>query len=219
MFAAALLLLASSCSSGIGSILSGQSNGTNSTDASQPYGGVLGNIFNGIANKNTVNSLIEFVIGKSTVTSQELAAQWKYYEPGCAFTSEKLLAEAGGAVAAGQIKEKLAPIYSKVGISATNTTFVFDGSKFQARIGNIPLSGTYVYNQSDGSIKLNATLISLTGYVTRTTKGIAITFESKKLLTVLQTASSITGNTTIKTIGDIANQYDGIRVGFNVEKQ
>lgn len=44
------------------------------------------------------------------------------------------------------------------------------------------------------------------------------TFESKKILTLLQTVSAISGNTTLSTIGDISKQFNGVRLGFAMKK-
>lgn len=199
----------------------GQQGGTNgnATGNAGGLGNIITDVLGSLANKNTVNSLLDLVIGKTTITQDQLVGTWHYYEPGCAFTSEKLLAQAGGAVAAGKVKEKLQPVYNSVGIKASNTYFTFGAdNRFQAKIDGLPLSGTYVLNPESGSVKLNATFISLTAYLTRTTGGISFTFESKKLLQVLQTLSSLSGNTTIKTIGNLSNEYSGVRVGFNLKK-
>ena len=42
--------------------------------------------------------------------------------------------------------------------------------------------------------------------------------ESKKLLTILQTVSALSGNNTLQTVGDLSKNYDGIRMGFEMKK-
>lgn len=44
-------------------------------------------------------------------------------------------------------------------------------------------------------------------------------FESKKLLSLLQAATKLTGNSKIEAVGDIASNYDGIRLGLELKKQ
>ena len=213
---ATIVLLATSCGN-MGDI--GGLGGNTQTGNAQGLGNILSGVLGGLANANTAESLLDFVIGKTTITQDQLVGQWNYAEPGCAFTSEKLLAQAGGAVAAGKVKEKLVPVYKNVGINVNNTYFVFgDKGEFRAQVRNIPLGGTYTYDPSKSAITFKTSLFSQTGYVTRTTKGIAITFESKKLLTLLQAATALTGNGTLKTVGDISSEFDGVRVGFNLTK-
>lgn len=215
---ASVALLATSCGN-MGNLggLGGTSTGTNGQGG---LGDILSGVLGGLANANTAGSLIDFVIGKAPITQDQLVGRWGYAEPGCAFTSEKLLAQAGGAVAAGKVKEKLQPVYNNLGINVNNTYFVFSAdNQFKAQLKNIPLGGTYTFDPSTSSIKFQTALFSQTGYVTRTTKGISITFESKKLLTLLQTLTALTGNSTLKTVGDLSSEFDGVRVGFNCSKQ
>ena len=61
-------------------------------------------------------------------------------------------------------------------------------------------------------------LLSITCYTKREINGISILFEAKKLLTVLQTMSALSGNTNLQTIGDLSKQYDGVRVGFDMKR-
>lgn len=182
-------------------------------------GGVLGGVLGTLGSAATGNSLLDMVIGHIKIDQRELVGTWKYSAPGCAFTSENLLAKAGGAVAAGQVKEKLQPVYNSVGINGSNTQFVFsqDG-RFQAKVNGIPLSGTYTYNSSTSAMKLQTALLGFTGYVTRTASGIALTFESKKLLSVLQTVTALSGNSTVKTVGDLSKEFEGVRVGFDLSR-
>ena len=55
-----------------------------------------------------VGSILDNVIGSTTFKKADLCAYtWKYKSPGCAFTSENLLAKAGGEIAAKKVEEKL----------------------------------------------------------------------------------------------------------------
>jgi len=45
---------------------------------------------------------------------------------------------------------------------------------------------------------------------------LALTFESKNLLKVLQAAAALSGNSTLQTVGDLSKQYDGVRLGFEM---
>lgn len=207
---AALALVATGC---------GQMMGTTGSTTGGGVGNVLESVLGTLGSATTGNSLLNMVIGYIKIDQRELIGTWQYTAPGCAFTSEKLLAKAGGAVAAGQVQEKLLPVYSSVGINASNTYFIFtQDNKFQAKVNGIPLSGTYTYDKETCSLKMNTVLLFATGYVTRTNNGMALTFESKKLLTVLQAVTALSGNSTIKTVGDLSKEFDGVRVGFELVK-
>ena len=67
-------------------------------------------------------------------------------------------------------------------------------------------------------MKMQGLLLTLNGYATRHSGGISVLFESKKLLTLIQTMASLSGNTTVSTIGDLSKNYDGVRIGFDLKK-
>ena len=88
--------------------------------------GNMGQALGAMTNGTGVVNAITSVIGLDKVKAQNLIATWNYAGPGCAFTSENLLAKAGGEVAAVQIEEKLLPYYQQVGLSASNTYITFN---------------------------------------------------------------------------------------------
>lgn len=215
---AAVLMAGSGCSM-LGNL--GMGTGTGSENGNGTLGDVLGGVLGGVlgtlGSQNTIDGLLGLVIGSVKIQESELYGAWYYAQPAVAFTSENLLAKAGGAVAAETCKEKLLPVYNSVGISSQNTQFQFtQDHQFSGSLRGIPLSGSYTYDPSSGTIKLKTMLFSTNAYVTRTTNGLGLTFESKNLLKVLQTIAAMSGNSTIQTVGDLSKQYDGIRLGFEV---
>ena len=189
--------------------------GTSNQGGTDILGGILGAATDG----ETISNIIYNVIGLSKLNEQDLYGTWSYESPGCAFTSDKLLAQAGGEVAAKRIEDELQQTYTKLGINGGNTSFTFNQDKtFSANIGGKKINGTYVYNKSDSSIKFKTLLLSTTGYVTRNAKGVSLVFESKKLLSVLQMLASVSGNSTLSTIGDLSKNYDGVRLGFDLRR-
>ncbi|MBQ9215629.1 MAG: DUF4923 family protein [Prevotella sp.] len=177
--------------------------------------GNLGSMMSGTGVINAVSS----VIGLDKVRTQDLIGTWNYSRPGCAFLSENLLAKAGGEMAAVQIEEKLLPYYQQVGISAANTTIVFnENGSFSAKIAGTPLSGSYTFDEATQQIKLKTLLLSMNCYAKRELGGISILFEADKLLTILQTMSALSGNKDMQAIGEISKNYDGVRIGFDMKK-
>ena len=180
--------------------------------------GNMNQVLSAISNGSVTNAITS-VIGLDKVSASNLIGTWQYSGPGCAFTSENLLAKAGGEVAAGQIEEKLQPYYQQVNISSSNTviTFTEDG-KFSSKIAGTPFSGTYTFDTATQQIKLKGLLFSVNCYAKKEVGGISILFEAKKLLTVLQTMAAMSGNANLETIGELSKNYDGVRVGFDMKK-
>ena len=179
---------------------------------------LLGAIFGSISGKGAANAIAS-VIGLTKVTEADLVGAWKYSAPGCAFTSEKLLAKAGGEVVAGQIKEKLGPYYQKFGVKAANTFFTFAEDKsFTGKIFGFPLSGTYTYDESKSMVQMKTLLLTVNGYVKKNVDGIAFLFDADKLLSIMQMVASVSNDTTLATIGELSKQYDGVKIGFDMKK-
>ena len=200
-----------------------------SSNTSSAIANVLGGLL-GAATGNTsgstssagsiIGGLLNNVIGSGTFSKEDLCAHtWKYSKPGCAFTSENLLAKAGGEIAASKVEEKLSTYYNKFGFSSSNTQFAFttDGN-FSAQIDGKPWQGTYTFDEKTHAIHLKGLLLSASGYATKTTNGISLLFDQKKLLNLIKMLSAFKGSSTLSAVGTIANSYDGMRVGFEMTK-
>ena len=200
-----------------------------SSNTSSTIANVLGGLL-GAATGNTsgstssagsiIGGLLNNVIGSGTFSKEDLCAHtWKYSKPGCAFTSENLLAKAGGEIAASKVEEKLSTYYNKFGFSSSNTQFTFttDGN-FSAQIDGKPWQGTYTFDEKTHAIHLKGLLLSASGYATKTTNGISLLFDQKKLLNLIKMLSTFKGSSTLSAVGSIANSYDGMRVGFEMTK-
>ena len=206
------------------------SNAAASTSATSNAGsavaGILGAVLGGSSNNGSsagssiINGILNNVIGSGTFSKQDLCAHtWKYSKPGCAFTSENLLAQAGGEIAANKVEEKLGEYYSKFGFSGSNTYFTFktDGT-FAAKIDGKSWQGNYTFDEKTHAIQMKGLLLSMSGYATKATNGISLLFDQTKLLNLIKTMSALKGSSTLSALGTIANNYDGMRVGFEMTK-
>ena len=202
---------------------------TANSNTSSTIANVLGGLL-GAATGNTsgstssagsiISGLLNNVIGSGTFSKEDLCAHtWKYSKPGCAFTSENLLAKAGGEIAASKVEEKLSTYYNKFGFNSSNTQFTFttDGN-FSAQIDGKPWQGSYTFDEKTHAIQLKGLLLSASGYATKTTNGISLLFDQKKLLNLIKMLSAFKGSSTLSAVGTIANSYDGMRVGFEMTK-
>lgn len=198
------------------------------TNSGYSAGSVVAGVLSGLLGGGTttgssiINGILNNVIGSATFSQADLCAHtWKYSKPGCAFTSENLLAKAGGEIAASKVEEDLSKYYSKFGFSNSNTYFTFktDGT-FAAKIDGKSWNGTYTFDEKTHAIQLKGLLLSASGFATRTANGISLLFEQKKLLTLVKTLSklNLTGSTTMSAVSSIVDNYDGVRIGFEMTK-
>ena len=201
------------------------STASSATSTGSSIAGVLGGLLGGGSSSSStagsiINGILDNVIGSSTFKQADLCASaWKYNKPGCAFTSENLLAKAGGDIAANKIESELSTYYTKAGFTSSNTYFKFntDGT-FESKIHGKSWKGTYTFDEKTHAITMKGLLLSISGFATKKTSGVSLLFESKKLLTLVQTLTALSGNSTLSTIGNITKNYDGVRVGFDLAK-
>lgn len=196
------------------------------SNAGSSIAGILGAVLGGNSNSSSsagssiINGILNNVIGSGTFSKRDLCAHtWKYCKPGCAFTSENLLAKAGGEIAANKVEEKLSEYYSKFGFSSSNTYFTFntDGT-FTSKIDGKSWQGNYTFDEKTHAIQMKGLILSMSGYATKTTNGISLLFDQTKLLNLIKTMGALKGSSTLSAIGTIANNYDGMRVGFEMTK-
>jgi len=208
------------------------SSSTATTTTSSSTGSTVANVLGGLIGAATgnssstssttgslINGILNNVIGSGTFKKEDLCHTWKYSKPGCAFTSENLLAKAGGEIAASKIENDLAKYYTKFGFNSSNTYFTFntDGT-FNAKIDGKAWNGNYTFDEKTHAIQMKGLILSMSGFATKTTNGISLLFEQKKLLTLIKTLSKFSGSTTLNAVGSIANNYDGVRIGFEMSK-
>lgn len=164
-------------------------------------------------NKENIEKAVNAVTGKSTA---DMTGTWSYTGSAIEFESDNLLQKAGGAVAAKKLDEQLA----KVGIKAGQMSFTFNAdSTFSAKVGQKSMKGSYSYDASTQKVNLKfAKLIGMNAKVNATSTTMDLLFESDKLLKLITFLSSKSSNSTLKSIGSLANSYDGMMLGFSLQK-
>ena len=133
---------------------------------------------------------------------------------------EKMLMKAGGAAAATMAENKLNEQLSKVGIKEGQMSFTFNAdSTFTSTVGKKKLNGTYSYNASTKQVDLKyLKLLNLHAKVNCTSNSMDLLFNSDKLLKLMTFLGSKTNSTALKTVSSLAENYDGMMLGFGLKK-
>jgi hypothetical protein len=210
--ATAVSMMLSSCGMGTTGTTSGTTTGAAGA-------GALGSVISAVTNGQVLGNVLQSVLGLDKMTKADLIGTWSYSQPGCAFTSKEMLAQAGGEAMAQAIKDKMLPTFQSVGINSTSTkiTFKQDGT-FTSTIAGKNFSGKYTFDEANYKVNLQGLLLNINCYAKKNSNGIALLFEASKLLTVIQTMTALSGNSTAQTIGDLSKNYDGLRIGFDYKK-
>ncbi len=169
--------------------------------------------------KENIEKAVNAVTGKSTAI--DLTGSWHYTGSAIRFESDNLLQKAGGAMAAQTAEKKLNEQLAKVGIKEGEMSFAFAAdSTFSMKVGKKAMKGTYSYNNETEIINLKfAKLVGLNATLSCTSTHLDMLFNSDKLLKLITFLGSKSSNTTLKSISSLAETYDGMKLGFTMEKE
>lgn len=188
--------------------------GTGATAKDSKSGG-LGSLLSGVANA--------LGMGSSSLTVDKLVGTWNYSAPAVSFKSDNLLLKAGGAAAAQQVENKLAPYYKTAGLTSLVLTINADSTfTFKARMATF--NGTISRNNETGNFvfKFKAfkkfNVGSMESYIVMNGNKMELTFDVSKLMTLVEKAGTLTGNSTVKGLSALLKQYDGMTAGFELQR-
>ncbi len=171
-----------------------------------------------LLSKDNIENVVSTITGKST---SSMVGTWVYNGSAIEFESDNLLEKAGGAVAATAAEKKLDEQLSKIGITSETLSFTFsEDSTFTATLGTKKLSGTYSYNASTEKTKLKfAKLIGINTTINCTSSSMDMLFKSDILLNLLTLLGENSGSSSLQTISSLADNYDGMMMGFALKKE
>lgn len=180
----------------------------------------LGNLLN----KDAVENLAGTLLQQNDLTVADLVGTWKYSAPACEFQSDDLLKKAGGSLVSSQIEEKLTGVYSKIGLAADQFSYTFAAdSSFTCQLKDRAISGTVSKDDESEQFVLHYQAVegllnigSVKVFIRKSGDTLSIMYEADKLLTILTAIGSATQNTTLNTIGQLAEGYDGLLVGYDL---
>ena len=173
---------------------------------------------------NMLTNLVGNLLNGGTVSERDLVGTWTYNGVSCVFESQNFLAQAGGVAASSALEAKMDEQLKRYGISKGVTRFTFNADKtFTATLNGRNMSGTYSLDPTAKTLRLQFVggLLNLQPQVARNGNGIALLFESDKLLGLLGTASSFLGkmgNSNLAMVSSLLGNYQGMRIGLKLPK-
>lgn len=179
----------------------------------QDWKSILGGVVDAVTNGNTS------LTGKKSVEGT-----WTYVGPDCKFTSDNLLAKAGGEVASKKIESEMSNILSKLGFTEGCTyTFNSDGT-YTAVANGRTTNGTYTYDSETNELQMKTRLglkFNATVSWPLTGNNMSLLFNADKLMTLAQTIGNTVGNnsTALSSVNSLLGQYDGLQLGMEMQKQ
>lgn len=170
--------------------------------------------------KSILTGVAKEVVGDKITTASSIVGTWNYIAPECKFESDDLLAKAGGEVASKKVEDQMQSVYDKIGLNGCQFTFNEDGS-YSYTLKNRTVKGTYTFDDTEKSITMSTKLgIKQTAYVTVAGNNMSLVFNTDKLMSALKTITGAASkvNDTASSINSLISTYDGLRLGFELEK-
>ncbi len=184
--------------------------------SAQDWKSVLGGVVNKV--EETVSKVNESV---------SMVGTWKYTAPDCKFESDDLLSKAGGEVAAKKVEEQMSNYLSKLGFNE-NTVYVFNAdSTYTSTVAGRTVNGTYSYNKDTKEVTLKTKIgLKMTAQISTSVLNggkMSLLFKADKLMSLAQAVTGAvagkSSNATVGTLNTVLSQYDGLLLGFEMQKQ
>ena len=82
------------------------------------------------------------------------------------------------------------------------------------------MSGQYTLDAANKKLTLTylAGLGTMTPHIVKNGSKISLLYEADKLLAIAQKLAAMSGNTSLKALADLASAYDGMMIGFELQK-
>ena len=189
-------------------------------------GNAKGQSLKDILKSSAVKDVVSSVTGGQALTVENIQGTWTYVNPALRLEGDNALKNVAGSLATAEVEKKLKEYCAKVGIEegVFNYKFNADGS-FTNALKKGSLKGTYTLDSGAGTMTLRYSvagkslgITTLTAKVVLSGSELSLLFNADKLLSFLSTVSSISGNSTLQAINKLANEYDGMMIGFDLKK-
>ena len=191
------LLFTTTASAQLGNLLKNVLGGNKGTETQQTETEEKGNV---------LGSIFQNLIGTAKVENSSLKGDWTYESPAVVFESSNLLKKAGGSLMTNTAEKTLQKYLAKIGFEEGKVDISFDGdSTYTMTIGSRNSTGTYTVQDNEITLKRKG-LLSRPVTANLALKGneMQITFKADKLLDFLTNITTMTGNSTLNMIGNIA---------------
>ncbi|HMM18957.1 MAG: DUF4923 family protein [Petrimonas sp.] len=160
------------------------------------------------------------LFANSSLSDKDLMGDWEYKGTACTFETENLLKKAGGAVVASQVERTFNEYCDKIGISEGKSGFVFkEDSSYTAKLGMLKLSGKYRLDAEKKVLSMSYMrgLGRMTAHVHRSGSGLKLLFDADSFLQMMKTLSMFTKNNSVEILAAMADLYDGMLLGFDLD--
>ena len=172
--------------------------------------------------KSILSGVAKAVVGDKATTEASLIGTWIYVGPDCQLKGDVLLKNIGGEAAGAEMEKKMIPIYEKAGLNTIQYTFNEDKTCSYTIKGK-KVEGVYEFDSEAKTLTIKAGKLKVktTAYVVTLGNNMSFVFDADKILSVVKTITGVASklNSSASAINKLAEQFNGMMIGFELKKQ
>lgn len=172
--------------------------------------------------KSILSGIAKNVVGDKATSEMSIIGTWVYVGPDCQLKGDDILKNFGGDAAGEEVEKKMLPIYEKAGLNTIQYTFNKDKTCSYTLKGK-KVDGTYEFNAEAKTITIRTEKlgVKITANVVTLGENMSFLFEADKVLSVVKTITGVAAklNASASTINQLAGQFDGLLIGFELKRQ
>ena len=172
--------------------------------------------------KSILSGVAKAVVGDKATTEASLIGTWIYVGPDCQLKGDDLLKNIGGEAAGAEMEKKMIPIYEKAGLNTIQYTFNEDKTCSYTIKGK-KVEGVYEFDPEAKTLTIKAGKLKVktTAYVVTLGNNMSFVFDADKILSVVKTITGVASklNSSASAINKLAEQFNGMMIGFELKKQ
>lgn len=185
--------------------------------------GAIGSATNTSGIMSTVSDVVYAYTGNTTAV--DLPGNWTYSGSAISLGGDNMLSDVAGKAASSAAEGKLNDYLNNVGITAGDMKFTFNKDlSFVCTVKGVPVNGTWKTLNDGKSLQLQfgkeMKYFSMTGALENSEAGCKMLFEGKKFLSFVKSVLAVVAkqNGTASTISSFAENYNDMKLGFNLKK-
>lgn len=189
---------------------------------SQLYGQSLKNLLN----KDNLKEVVGSVVEQLDVIPKNISGTWEYTGSAVKFTGDNMLMNAASELASSQVEDKLDEYLQKIGLKQSVFSYTFNSdSTFTTTFNKMKFPGKYTFSQEKNTIELDYGKNDLLKGITLKTQvsvgkeNMELLFNADKILEFIGKISSSTGDSKFGILSSLVNQYDGMKIGFQLTRK
>lgn len=172
--------------------------------------------------KSILSGVAKAVVGDKATTETSLIGTWEYVGPDCQLKGDNILTNLGGEAAGAEVEKKAQSIYEKSGLNTIQYTFNEDQTCSYTVKGKT-VQGTYEFDAEAKTVTIRTGKLGVrtTAHIVTLGDNMSFVFDADKLLSVVKTITGTASkfSTQAAAINTLANQFNGLMIGFELKKK